>query len=100
MPQGDTNLNLSEGKWLIFAYSTVLVNGSEKNLAIKKNGTTIAESFFGNTSGSIWSNICVFTITDVSSTDVIKVNAGAFSTPIGIRNRWIAIKLGTATEVI
>lgn len=100
VPQGNATLKLSQGKWLIFAYCTVLVNGSEKNLSIKKNGTAIAESFFGNTSGSIWSNICVFTITDVSSTDVIKVNATISSPPDGIRNRWIAIKLGTATEVI
>ena len=96
--QGWTTLDLTDGKWIIFAYCTVLVNGAEKALEIYKNNTSIKATFFGNNSGSIWSNLCVCDVVEKASNDTIKLKAEISSNPSS-RSCWIAIKLGTATVV-
>lgn len=98
MAQGNTDLPLTDGKWIIFAYCTVLVSGTEKVLELRKNGTAIQAGFFGNNVSSVWSNICIFDIVEKTQSDTYTLNANVSSSPSS-RSRWIAIRLGTAVEV-
>lgn len=98
MAQGVTDLPLTDGKWIIFAYCTVLVSGTEKVLELRKNGTAIQSGYFGNNVSSVWSNICIFDIVEKTQSDAYTLKADVSSNPIS-RSRWIAIKLGTAVEV-
>lgn len=98
MAQGNTDLPLTDGKWIIFAYCTVLVSGTEKTLELRKNGTAIRASYFGNNVSSVWSNISIFDIVEKTQSDTYTLKADVSSNP-SIRSRWIAIKLGTAVEV-
>lgn len=99
MAQGITDLPLTDGKWIIFAYCTFLVSGAEKVLELRKNGAAIQSGFFGNNVSSVWSSICIFDIVEKTQSDTYTLKADASSNPSS-RSRWIAIKLGTATEVI
>lgn len=97
--QGNTDLPLTDGKWIFFAYCTVLVSGTEKVLELRKNGVVIQAGYFGNNVSSVWSNICIFDVVEKTQSDTYTLKADISSNP-SFRSRWIAIKLGTATEVV
>ena len=93
VPSGNNNISLSEGKWIFFAYCTVLVTyGSEKSLELSKNGSIIRSGYFGNNLDSTWGEMFIFDILDVVSSDTYVLKASSSSNP-NTRSRWMAIRI-------
>lgn len=96
---GTTTLSqITNGKWLFFAYCTVLSSGAEKAIELYKNNVNIQSGYFGNNLSSVWGNIVIFTVIEKGDSDVFELKVTTSSTP-ETRSRWIAIRLGAATVV-
>lgn len=97
--QGTTDLDITDGTWLIYAYCTVLASGSESELSLRKNNTSVQVGFFGNNVTNTWGNIKIISVIEKTSGDTVTLYAAQSSDPISIRSRWIAVRLGAATVV-
>lgn len=93
VPVGNNAISLTEGKWIFFAYCTVLVgSGSEKSLELIKNSTIIRSGYFGNNLTNTWGEMFIFDILEVASSDTYVLKASSSSNP-NTRSRWMAIKI-------
>lgn len=93
-----TLTGITTGKWLIWAYITVLASGTEKGLELYKGSTSIKQGYFGNNLTSVWGTIVLFDVIENTGSDTFKIKATNPSNPT-TRSKWIAIRLGDATVV-
>lgn len=92
---GDNTLSLSNGEWLIWAFSTVITPSDRGTPALKLsiNGVEMLATYCGNATESTWENLVIMDKVTVTDGDTIKIIAESAASP-SFRSRYIAVKLG------
>ncbi len=95
IPEGTTTVSLTVGKWLVFAFITVIApaTGATPGFYFLLNGSRISETCCGNSNRAIWENLVLIDSITIASGDVFQIKADS-SNDYAYRSKYVAIRIG------